>query len=136
MPMRSTRSSIGTLHSSRSKGESMKTLLATGFCLLLGVSLSLLMVACGGAGGAIPGAIPSATPQLITEYQLSGIPGPTDITTGPDGNLWFADNYVSGIGKITPSGAVKIFALPPIEGPFRLTAGTDGNLWFTEGSLP
>ena len=49
------------------------------------------------------------------------------ITTGPDGNLWFGD-LGGGIGKITPTGQVTLY--PPV-GADWLTAGPDGNVWFT-----
>ena len=42
---------------------------------------------------------------------------PTNITVGPDGNLWFADNS-SAIGRITTSGSVQEFTsgLPGVGG--------------------
>src|SRR5260370_24884826 len=53
------------------------------------------------------------------------------IATGPDGNLWFTEDNVNQIGRITPSGAITEF---PVSGgrPFGITTGPDGNLWFTE----
>jgi streptogramin lyase len=58
----------------------------------------------------------------------------TAITTGPDGNLWFADNADSSIGRITPAGQVVIVTtgVSVDSGPRDITAGPDGNLWFTE----
>ncbi len=37
---------------------------------------------------------------------------PFSIASGPDGNLWFTENYGARIGRITPSGDVTEFALP------------------------
>ncbi len=52
------------------------------------------------------------------------------ITTGPDGNLWFADN--SYIGRITPAGVITTFLTPTqVSWNTGITAGPDGNLWFT-----
>jgi streptogramin lyase len=54
------------------------------------------------------------------------------ITTGPDGNLWFADEG-GNIGRITTAGTVTEFAVPtPQSELWDITAGPDGNLWFTE----
>lgn len=67
------------------------------------------------------------------------------IASGPDGNLWFAENYYNRIGRITPSGEIAEFDIPwvPVScgflcvkgapSPIAITAGPDGNLWFTEG---
>jgi streptogramin lyase len=55
------------------------------------------------------------------------------IATGPDGNLWFAEDTGNRIGRITPSGTVTEFNVPTAHSnPEGITAGPDGNLWFTE----
>ncbi|MHB8595321.1 MAG: Vgb family protein [Ktedonobacteraceae bacterium] len=60
---------------------------------------------------------------------------PRDITTGPDGNLWFADDgagVVGNIGKITPQGQFTEYPVPdPYGGPWSITSGPGGDLWFT-----
>jgi virginiamycin B lyase len=64
-------------------------------------------------------------------YRLSGI------AAGPDGALWFTavGNYpASAIGRITTSGEVTSFALPPYRDPLAVTTGSDGALWFTIGA--
>jgi streptogramin lyase len=74
---------------------------------------------------------------------LVGIVQPQGITTGPDGNLWFAQTGADKIGRMTPAGAVTQFPLPPIPvpagtqptpgsapGPVAITVGPDGALWF------
>ncbi|MFI5460432.1 MAG: hypothetical protein ACHRXM_33870 [Isosphaerales bacterium] len=72
----------------------------------------------------------------ITEFPLpaNGGSGPTGITAGPDGNLWFTMG--SGyIGMINPgTHAMTEF---PDSGPapaddVDITAGADGDLWFTD----
>lgn len=60
---------------------------------------------------------------------------PHDITTGPDGNLWFVDDgagVVGNIGKITPQGQFTQYPVPdPYGGPWSITSGPRGDLWFT-----
>ena len=58
--------------------------------------------------------------------------GPSAITVGWDGNLWFAQLGQTGpaIGRMTPSGSYSEF---PVTGtPVAITPGLDGNMWFTE----
>ena len=57
--------------------------------------------------------------------------GPTDIVSGPDGNLWFTEAASGKIGRITPAGKFSEFTLPGAnETADDLTRGPDGNLWF------
>ena len=67
--------------------------------------------------------------------------GPTGITSGPDGNLWFTEAGGNTIGRITPSGSITEFPIPMANNsphgitnssPFGITSGPDDNLWFTE----
>jgi streptogramin lyase len=59
------------------------------------------------------------------------------ITTGADGNLWFAmDGGPTSasrgqIGKITLSGQITLFDAGG-NNPYEIAAGPDGNLWFTD----
>jgi virginiamycin B lyase len=60
------------------------------------------------------------------------------ITRGPDGAMWFTQS-ADAIGRITASGAVTNFPVPPEPNagrgtlePTAITAGPDGALWFTE----
>jgi streptogramin lyase len=73
----------------------------------------------------------------INEFAVPAAFGPKGITAGPDGNLWFI-GYYSGIGRITPAGAVIIFPNPSSTLYFGqgITAGPDGNIWFTEYTVP
>jgi len=68
---------------------------------------------------------------LFTEIPVSG---PIGITTGPDGNLWYTEGFVSGshIGRLTPAGVATLFTIPSGNAEGGITAGPDGNLWFTE----
>ncbi len=69
---------------------------------------------------------------VIHEFPITTASGPTGITAGPDGNLWFTENTANRIGRITPAGVVTDFNLTAGSGPKSITAGPDGNLWFTE----
>ena len=60
---------------------------------------------------------------------------PDQITTGPDGNLWFGELVTGIIGRITPAGVITEFSTPTVDSrPQGITAGPDGNVWFAEGS--
>jgi streptogramin lyase len=76
----------------------------------------------------------------IHEFYIPASPAsaPTQITAGPDGNLWFTEASVNSIGEINPiTHAVAQFPLPTPGQPNGITAGgiaagPDGNVWFTE----
>jgi streptogramin lyase len=76
--------------------------------------------------------IAACPPQggACTEYPVNGIP--IYIAAGPDGNLWFTEQVANKIGRITSTGALTEFTLPPGGGPMSICAGPDGNMWFTE----
>lgn len=60
--------------------------------------------------------------------------GPTGITQGPDGAIWFCEGYgTSGaIVRMTADGAMTTYPLPDPDGePIGITSGPDGALWFT-----
>jgi virginiamycin B lyase len=57
---------------------------------------------------------------------------PDYLTMGSDGNLWFSEFDADQIGRISPSGAIKEFALPANNDIEGITQGADGALWFTE----
>jgi streptogramin lyase len=103
--------------------------------ILLQMSL-LFLAGCAGNMSA-PSAHRSPTPAAptITEFPLlPNSRGPTGITAGPDGNLWFTENG-GGIGRITPAGQITEFPIPGSgtnNSPSDITAGPDGNLWFTQ----
>src|ERR1700694_5282004 len=72
---------------------------------------------------------------LISEYGgLTPNSAPTDITLGPDGNLWFTEEFASKIGRINlATGRLTEFPTPtPNSEPNGITTGPDGNIWFTE----
>ncbi|MBI3783227.1 MAG: DUF1566 domain-containing protein [Deltaproteobacteria bacterium] len=63
----------------------------------------------------------------LTEYYAAA--NPSDLTAGPDGNLWFPSGGTHEICKITTDGVITRY----LEGtaPNSITVGPDGNLWFT-----
>lgn len=85
---------------------------------------------------------------VITEFalpaaQVAGSPatpaaqstprGVTEITVGPDANLWFTEENANQIGRITPDGTITEFPLAGINNyPTSIVTGPDKNLWFTE----
>ncbi len=69
----------------------------------------------------------------ITTYSLSTGSRPVRITTGSDGNLWVTESVGDKIARVTPGGAITVFAVPTKNAmPWGIAAGPDGNLWFTE----
>jgi len=71
----------------------------------------------------------------IDEFAIpTPISGPTGITAGPDGNIWFCESEADQIGRVDPQGTnFQEFPLPNAGSlPEEITVGPDGNLWFTE----
>jgi RHS repeat-associated protein len=71
----------------------------------------------------------------ITEYAVpTSVSQPLHLTVGPDGNLWFTENFSSKIGMITTAGSISEYSLPSpanFSFPQDITSGPDGNLWVT-----
>jgi len=100
---------------------------------------------------ALPALAPASPLGEATFYD-EGIRPEADIlytTAGPDGNVWFVDgtslsSAVSGLGKITPAGAITEYLCGEglsgcnENGGFTgITAATEGtDLWFTDRSSP
>jgi virginiamycin B lyase len=95
-------------------------------------------VACAFAMSAAALCLGPATAQAafpITEYATTAGASPWAMTLGPDGNVWFTEESANAIGRVTPGGVVKEFAIPTAaSNPQGITAGPDGALWFTEAS--
>ncbi len=67
------------------------------------------------------------TSGTITEFSHPNLNQAAGITLGPDGNVWFS--YGSGVGKITPVGAITLYPVS-FGFPGGIVTGPDGNLWF------
>jgi streptogramin lyase len=87
-------------------------------------------------GAEIEDSTPDAEPR-IAEYPLASGFQPTQITSGPDGNLWVTDDASGKPGKIvklTTSGVRSGEYATEGSEPAGITAGPDGNLWLVEHS--
>jgi streptogramin lyase len=78
----------------------------------------------------------------ITEYPIPNATnpvGPSQLSLGPDGNVWFTYVESNWIGRITPSGTITQFppqvsgVTTPIGSPWGITTGPNGTLAFTTG---
>jgi virginiamycin B lyase len=62
--------------------------------------------------------------------------GPSAITTGPDGALWFTETVANKIGRMTIGNSPTLtneFAIPTANSqPGEIAVGQDNALWFTE----
>jgi virginiamycin B lyase len=60
---------------------------------------------------------------------------PFGITAGPDGNLWFTENFGNKIGRITPGGVIREFPISTANSqPQGIAPFPGGNLWFCESN--
>src|SRR5262249_4107996 len=73
-------------------------------------------------------------PPSITERNIpTASSGPSDITLGPDGALWFADLSTKNTARAPPAGGISEHPIPTANSePEGITVGPDGALWFTE----
>lgn len=86
------------------------------------------------------GFIDPNSPNAITEIAVPSGQGAGGIAVGPDGNVWFAETFVSGndngdkVARVgLPSHVITEFTIPTANcAPGDITSGPDGNLWFTE----
>jgi streptogramin lyase len=78
-------------------------------------------------------AAPSVPPGTITLFQVP-LHEVVGLAAGPDGNLWFLESLTNQIGRLTPSGRITEYALPPsvrlAPATTCITAGPDGSVWF------
>ena len=68
-------------------------------------------------------------------FQLPMYSDPRDITSGPDGNIWFTE-FRGAIGKVTLGGSsgdtLEEFPIPHSHAAFGIAVGPDGAIWFCE----
>lgn len=96
------------------------------------------------AAGPLPGPSPAPTlgPGIVSEEKIpTAAATPVGITTGPDGNLWFAELNGNKIGKVVPGtfpAAGSIVECGPLptanSGPVDITPdpSTPNKVWFDE----
>lgn len=115
---------------------------------LIVLAASMLVLAgCGGKsivpgnnfGGSEKSAVGTglhpAIANAITELPVpQPSSGPTALTTGPDGNIWFTEYYRNSIGVVNmATKKIKHYHIATaLARPVHITTGPDGNLWFTE----
>jgi len=96
--------------------------------------LSLLATAARFAGLAavdLTSASPAGALHSIATFTGAGIGAPNDITTGPDGNLWFTLTANHRIGRMTTAGSLATFgSAPTVQFPEGIAVGADENIWF------
>jgi streptogramin lyase len=87
------------------------------------------------AAGALGATAPSGA-QTITYFPIPTANAEINgMTLGPDGNVWFTEQFANKIGFITSTGAITEFPIPTTNSfPSGITAGPDGNLWFFEAN--
>jgi virginiamycin B lyase len=76
------------------------------------------------------------TAGVFTEYK-AGPDYPRDMTTGPEGNLWYTSWWDgnSHVTKMSTAGAISTeYALPPNSDPAGITVGPNKNMWVAAGS--
>jgi virginiamycin B lyase len=66
----------------------------------------------------------------IDLYPLPTFGFPSDITLGPDGNVWFTGGNGT-VGRMTPAGVITEFRYDAFDSALGITAGPDGAIWFT-----
>ena len=81
------------------------------------------------------------TSGIFTTYTIpkTELPSgyPTNITSGPDGNLWLTMSLGDNVTRLTTSGAFTGFTLPGFPPPgfdvgLGIASGPDGDVWFIE----
>ncbi len=105
------------------------------FLISMGIRLEIRRLAISAALLAAATMCHGASAPTFTEFTVaSGAPG--DITSGPDGNLWFTLQEPAGIGRITVAGFITEFPLispsAATSTPVGITTGPDENLWFAD----
>jgi streptogramin lyase len=121
----------------------------TGVCSANAFSLQVsgnTMFINGGTFKRVESSISTGTlPKIFTTFTLPAGSRGFGITSGPDGNLWFADEGTNSIGKMTLAGVVTKYTIPTTTSfntpdcgfgscPQTIVSGPDGNLWFVEGN--
>ena len=80
-------------------------------------------------------AAPAAAAPTVTEFNIpTAASQPQDIVLGPDGKLWFTENSVNKIGRVTPGNPPLIEEFPvaaTFTEPLNITVGPDGKIWFS-----
>jgi len=94
----------------------------------MAIALCAVLLACCTAAALATG---GGSGPVVSEFGgLTTNAGPWGIAPGPDGNLWFTEEKLDGVGRITPGAIVTEFTAGfPTGSPRGIVSGPDGNLW-------
>jgi virginiamycin B lyase len=73
------------------------------------------------------------TPQVVDFKVPTFGSNPRDMTSGPDGALWFTEGPGGKVGRMTLAGVFSEYSTP--GSPFAIASGADGNVYFSDVSL-
>ncbi len=95
---------------------------------------SIAIVLCASLFGVGASSAPASggSGPVISEFGtgLSAGVGLWGIAPGPDGNLWFTEETLGGVGRVTPAAVITEFLAGfPTGSPRGIVTGPDGNLW-------
>jgi streptogramin lyase len=101
-----------------------------------GHKLVVLVTATNAGGSVIAPSTASATVEVreFSEYSVPAGSNPSDIASGPDGNLWFTDLTSGKVGKIAIDGTIAEYTTLNKE-PEGIVGGPDKNVWFVEHAI-
>ncbi len=69
------------------------------------------------------------------EYALPERSDPQAMTRGPEGSMWFTEQWAHKVGQISMTGKINEYSVCSSEcGLAGITAGPENNLWFTEAT--
>jgi virginiamycin B lyase len=78
----------------------------------------------------------SSTGEVKTFTLKTENAGPGAIVSGPDGNLWFVEEFLGQVAKMSTSGEIiKEYVVTNEGSLWGMAAGPDGNLWLTESGV-
>jgi streptogramin lyase len=74
------------------------------------------------------------TAEQHNEYSLPGNSYSSGITDGPEGNIWFTEEGIGKVGKVTPAGTVTEYSIPENYKASYITAGPgkEPAMWISE----
>jgi streptogramin lyase len=87
----------------------------------------------GSAATATAG-VATTTFATVSEFALAPMSTPGNLTSGPDGNIWFTEENKPDVGRLALStGTTTLFPVPSgTTGLGGITTGPDNDLWFLE----
>jgi streptogramin lyase len=97
------------------------------------VRISIAIALCAAVlGPGASAAMATGGGPVVSEFGtgLSVGVGLWGIAPGPDGNLWFTEETLNAVGRITPGAVITEFSAGfPTGSPRGIVTGPDGNLW-------